>query len=38
LVLGGLNYTEQTEFHRLLRRLGQHLEGLLARGFEVNGS
>src|SRR5260370_14195643 len=38
MVLGGLNHPEQTEFHRLLRRLGQHLESLLARGFEVNGS
>ncbi len=31
-VLGGLNWNEQAEFHRLLGRLGQHLESLLARG------
>jgi DNA-binding MarR family transcriptional regulator len=37
-VLGGLNWKEQAEFHRLLRRLGQHLEGLLTRGYEVNGA
>src|SRR6516165_6132326 len=37
-VLGGLNWREQAEFHRLLRRLGQHLEGLLTRGYEVNGA
>jgi DNA-binding MarR family transcriptional regulator len=38
MVLGGLNHTEQTEFHRLLHRLGQHLESLLAGGFEGNGN
>jgi DNA-binding MarR family transcriptional regulator len=37
-VLGGLNWKEQAVFHRLLRRLGQHLEGLLTRGYEVNGT
>jgi DNA-binding MarR family transcriptional regulator len=37
-VLGGLNWKEQAEFHRLLRRLGQHLEGLLTRGYDVNGA
>jgi DNA-binding MarR family transcriptional regulator len=31
-VLGGLNPQEQSEFHRLLSRLGQHLEGLLVPG------
>jgi DNA-binding MarR family transcriptional regulator len=36
-VLGGLNWKEQVEFHRLLRLLGQHLEILVARGYEVNG-
>jgi len=36
-VLGGLNWKEQAEFHRLLRRLGQHLEGLVTRGYDVNG-
>jgi DNA-binding MarR family transcriptional regulator len=37
-VLGGLTKREQAEFHRLLRRLGQHLEGLVARGFDLNGN
>ncbi len=37
-VLGGLSRPEQTEFHRLLRRLGQHLETLLVRGYELNGT
>ena len=37
-VLGGLNWKEQAEFHRLLRRLGQHLEGLVTRGYDVNGA
>ena len=32
-VLGGLTWKEQAEFHRLLGRLGQHLEILLARGL-----
>jgi DNA-binding MarR family transcriptional regulator len=36
-VLGGLTKREQAELHRLLRRLGQHLEGLMARGYDVNG-
>jgi DNA-binding MarR family transcriptional regulator len=31
-VLGAFNPDEQSEFHRLLGRLGQHLESLLARG------
>jgi DNA-binding MarR family transcriptional regulator len=35
-VLGGLRAAEQAEFHRLLNRLGQHLEGLLTRGFGAN--
>ena len=35
-VLGGLSKKEQAEFHRLLRRLGQHLEGLMTRGYEWN--
>jgi DNA-binding MarR family transcriptional regulator len=30
-VLGGLNRTEQAELQRLLARLGQHLQGLIAR-------
>ena len=37
-VLGGLNWKEQAEFHRLLRRLGHHLEGLVTRGYDVNGA
>ena len=32
-VLGGLNWKEQAEFQRLLGRFGQHLEGLLAKGY-----
>jgi DNA-binding MarR family transcriptional regulator len=36
-VLSGLTKKEQAEFHRLLRRLGQHLEGLVARGYDSNG-
>ena len=36
-VLGGLTKKEQAEFHRLLRRLGQHLEGLVTRGYDSNG-
>jgi DNA-binding MarR family transcriptional regulator len=36
IVLGGLNWREQAEFHRLLRLLGQHLETLLMRGYEAN--
>jgi DNA-binding MarR family transcriptional regulator len=35
-VLGGLTVKEQAEFHRLLRRLGQHLEILVTRGYEAN--
>jgi DNA-binding MarR family transcriptional regulator len=35
-VLGGLSWKEQAEFQRLLRLLGQHLETLIARGYEVN--
>ncbi len=35
-VLGGLNWKEQAEFHRLLGRLGQHLESLLAHGYGAN--
>jgi DNA-binding MarR family transcriptional regulator len=35
-VLGGLTKKEQAEFHRLLRRLGQHLEGLVTRGYDLN--
>jgi DNA-binding MarR family transcriptional regulator len=35
-VLGGLTKKEQAEFHRLLRRLGQHLEGLMTRGYDWN--
>ncbi len=35
-VLGGLSKKEQAEFHRLLRRLGQHLEGLVTRGYDWN--
>jgi DNA-binding MarR family transcriptional regulator len=35
-VLGGLTVKEQAEFHRLLRRLGQHLEGIVTRGYEAN--
>jgi DNA-binding MarR family transcriptional regulator len=31
-VLGVLNPSEQTELHRLLSRLEQHLEGVLAQG------
>jgi DNA-binding MarR family transcriptional regulator len=31
-VLGGLSAEEQAELHRLLSRLGQHLEGLLTNG------
>lgn len=31
-VLGGLSLAEQGELYRLLQRLGQHLESLLARG------
>jgi DNA-binding MarR family transcriptional regulator len=36
-VLGGLSDSEQAEFHRLLTRFGQHLEGLLVRGYDGNG-
>ena len=36
-VLAGLTKKEQAEFHRLLRRLGQYLEGLVARGYDSNG-
>jgi DNA-binding MarR family transcriptional regulator len=32
LVMGALNANEQAEFHRLLSRLGRHLEGLIAQG------
>jgi DNA-binding MarR family transcriptional regulator len=35
-VLGGLSAQEQVEFHRLLGRLGQHLEGLIVRGYSAN--
>jgi DNA-binding MarR family transcriptional regulator len=35
-VLGGLSMPEQTELHRLLKVLGEHLEGMLARGNVVN--
>lgn len=35
-VLGGLSPKEQAEFHRLLGRLGQHLEILVTRGYEAN--
>jgi DNA-binding MarR family transcriptional regulator len=35
-VLGGLSPPEQSELHRLLKVLGRHLEGLLARGSAVN--
>jgi len=35
-VLGGLSKKEQAEFHRLLRRLGQHLERLMTRGYDWN--
>jgi DNA-binding MarR family transcriptional regulator len=35
-VLGGLNLPEQTELHRLLKVLGQHLESMLARGSIVS--
>jgi DNA-binding MarR family transcriptional regulator len=35
-VLGGLSSQEQAEFHRLLGRFGQHLEGLVARGYGAN--
>jgi DNA-binding MarR family transcriptional regulator len=35
-VLGGLSWKEQAEFHRLLGRLGQHLESLLSRGYGAN--
>src|SRR5262249_41551538 len=35
-VLGGLSSHEQKQFYSLLRRFGQHLEGLLARGIDVN--
>jgi DNA-binding MarR family transcriptional regulator len=37
-VLAGLNLPEQTELHRLLKVLGQHLEGMLARGNVVTMS
>ena len=32
-VLAGLTTQEQTEFHRLLTRLGRHLEGLLTENY-----
>jgi len=35
-VLGGLTAGEQKQFHALLNKFGQHLEGLLARGYDVN--
>jgi DNA-binding MarR family transcriptional regulator len=35
-VLGGLSQPEQAELHRLLKALGQHLEGLLARGTALS--
>ena len=35
-VLGGLSPGEQKQFHALLERFGQHLEGLLARGYDAN--
>jgi DNA-binding MarR family transcriptional regulator len=35
-VLAGLNPVEQTELHRLLGRLGQHLEKLVEQGVAVN--
>lgn len=35
-VLGVLNPSEQTELHRLLSRLEQHLEGVLAKGTAAN--
>ena len=35
-VLSGLNPDEQAEFHRLLGRLGQHLERLLDEGLTVH--
>ena len=37
-VLAGLSGKEQGEFHRLLRRLGQHLESLVSRGYQANGA
>src|SRR5437773_3413618 len=37
-VLAGLSGKEQGEFHRLLRRLGQHLESLMSRGYQANGA
>src|SRR5438552_7494840 len=35
-VLGVLSVPEQTELHRLLSRLEQHLEGVLAKGATAN--
>src|SRR5438093_7063067 len=35
-VLGVLSLPEQTELHRLLSRLEQHLEGVLAKGAAAN--
>jgi DNA-binding MarR family transcriptional regulator len=35
-VLGGLSPEEVKEFHRLLTRFRQHLEGMLARGKTAN--
>jgi len=35
-VLGVLSVPEQTELHRLLSRLEQHLEGVLAKGAAAN--
>src|SRR5262249_8993445 len=36
--LGALSLPEQTELHRLLKVLGQHLESMLARGSVVSMS
>jgi len=35
-VLGGLSSKDQKEFYSLLRRFGEHLEGLLIRSYDVN--
>jgi DNA-binding MarR family transcriptional regulator len=35
-VLGGLSSRDQKEFYSLLRRFGEHLEGLLARGYDAH--
>ena len=35
-VLGGLTAAEQKQFHALLNRFGQHLDGLLAKGYDTS--